>query len=262
MKSLSTLLQIIALLWLSTGWSVAGFVLNPYRFSLPPAPPPDSDPDFDSVVLLAHMNGANGGTTFGDYSSYSRTLTRYGNAQTSTAQGKFNGSSGLFDGSGDYLSTPTATSLSLGSHGTVEFFVRFGSVAGSQVIVSNYQDVPSNSVIGYSVRLYAGVIRASFTGDGFDITGTTTVSTNTWYHVAISGVSGSWKLFINGTQEGSTFTGTTNLSSNKATTVGGLLYLGSMLDYFNGHLAELRITKGVSRYTTNFTPPTAAFPDS
>ena len=91
--------------------------------------------------------------------------------------------------------------------------------------------------------------------------GTTVLSTNTWYHVAVSGEVGSIKLFVNGVQEGSTYTGATSLNSTAITTVGGL-WAGSLYNTFFGYIDDLRITKGVARYTTNFTPPTEQLLDN
>lgn len=67
------------------------------------------DPDFASVELLLHGNGANGGTTFTDSSAAARTFTFSGNAQTSTTQVKFGSASLKFDGTGDYIQTPYDT---------------------------------------------------------------------------------------------------------------------------------------------------------
>lgn len=221
------------------------------------------DPYFANVSLLLNMNGVNNGTTFTDSSLNAFTVTRGGSTVTSTAQSKFGGSSALFNSAtSDRLVISSATALSLGTQGTVECWVRFSSVSGTMTIFSNYQDVPSNSTMGYVIVLEGGVIKANLSGDGRDIVGTTIISINTWYHLAISGSSGSWKLFVNGIQEGSTFTGTVNLNSNKSTTIGALLFLGSFYDYLSGYVDDLRITKDVTRYTANFTPPTAAFPNS
>jgi len=97
-------------------------LVNPYRF----APAGPTDPDFASVVLLLHCNGSNGGTTFTDNSSYGRAMTANGNAQTSTAQSKFNGSSGLFDGAGDYLTASASSDFTFGTGDyTIESWVYF-----------------------------------------------------------------------------------------------------------------------------------------
>ena len=71
--------------------------INPYRFAA--AGPPD--PDFANVSLLLHGDGTNGSTTIVDSSSSSKTVTAVGDAQISTAQSKFGGSSIYFDGTGD-----------------------------------------------------------------------------------------------------------------------------------------------------------------
>jgi hypothetical protein len=84
-----------------------------------------------------------------------------------------------------------------------------------------------------------------------------TVSANTWSHVALSVSAGSAKLFLNGTQVGSTTTFSA-LPDQNFIGVGGV---GNSLtiDYFTGYIDDLRITKGYARYTASFTAPTSAF---
>jgi hypothetical protein len=68
------------------------------------------------------------------------------------------------------------------------------------------------------------------------------------------------RLFIDGTQSGSTLTDTTSfLGSVDRPAVGG--FGGFTNNPLNGYIDDLRVTKGVARYTANFTAPTAAFPD-
>ena len=213
------------------------------------------DQYYNSCSLLLHCDGTNGSTTFTDNSPSPKTVTAYNGAAISTAQSKFGGASGLFDGTNDYLSIPNNAEFNFASGTfTVEFWVYFSSVSGQRALVSTYQ----NSANGWTVQLYLGVVSVNLSGDGFDIAGTTTISANTWYHIAVSGTPGSYKLFLNGVQEGSTYTGGTALSSTSALTIGQIV--SSV--YFNGYIDELRITKGVARYTGNFTPQTSAFPNN
>ena len=218
-----------------------------------------TDSFFSSVSLLLHGNGSNGSTTITDSGPSPKTVTAIGNAQISTAQSKFGGTSIAFDGSGDYLSIANNAAFNFQSSSfTVEawVYVTTNNLAGNHCVVSNYQ----NSANGWALQLSNGTMRFNASGDGPDITGTTVFSTNTWYHVAVSGEIGSIKLFINGTQEGSTYTGATSLNSTAITTVGGL-WAGALFNTLFGYIDELRITKGVARYTTNFTPPTEPFSD-
>jgi hypothetical protein len=83
------------------------------------------------------------------------------------------------------------------------------------------------------------------------------IGTGAWVYVAATRSGSTFRLFINGTQDGSTTSsGTVNSTSNYFS-VGGTG--GTNPDAMNGYIDELRITRGFARYTATFTPPTAAF---
>jgi hypothetical protein len=213
------------------------------------------DQYYNSCSLLLHFDGTNGSTTITDNSKNNFTVTAANGAVISTAQSKFGGASVFFDGTNDYVSIPNNAEFNFTSGTfTVELWAYFSSVSGQRVLVTNYQDVTN----GWVLQLLNGVVNVNLSGNGQDIIGTTTISTDTWYHIAVSGTAGSYKLFLNGVQEGSTYTGGTTLTSTSALTIGQIVSSG----YFVGYIDELRITKGVARYTGNFTPQTSAFPNS
>ena len=215
------------------------------------------DVHFPKVKLLLPFDGSNGATSTTDSSNSNNSVTFVGTSQISTAQSKFGGSSMLFDGDSDYLTVTNSSFSSLSSSGksfTIEYWVYFNSITGYQDQVNNY----SGSSNGLIIRKSDGhVITAYLTGSGEDITGTTTLSAGQWYHVALSGSSGSYKLFLNGTQEGSTYTGSP--TSGSTTYQIGAFYWSSTLYYpTDGYIDDIRFTDGLARYTSNFTPPTSA----
>ena len=236
-------------------------------------PTKDGDPYFNNVNLLLHMEGAEGSTVITDSSAYSNvatstggsvTFTVNGNVKISTAQSKFGGSSAVFDGSGDYLvANAPGTPLYHGANfGTAPFTVEcwvYLTALGQYTLVSNLPNSTTGWAIGTDVDYR---IKVNLSGDGYDISGTTVLQTATWYHVALSGAAGSIKLFVNGVQEGSTFTGATVLDSTANLTIGGLFYNSILYYSLNGYIDDLRITRGVSRYNSNFTSPTSAHPTS
>ena len=215
------------------------------------------DVHFPKVKLLLPFNGSNGATSTTDNSNDNNSVTFVGTAQLSTAQSKFGGSSMLFDGNSDYLTVTNSSFSSLNTSGstfTIEFWVYFSSITGDQAPVNNYSGSSGGLLIN---KNSSHVITANLSGDGADITGTTTVSAGQWYHVALSGSSGSYKLFLNGTQEGSTYTG--SLGGGSSTYQIGAFYWSSTFYYgVNGYLDDMRFTAGLARYTSNFTPPTTA----
>jgi|TARA_B100000131_G_scaffold65295_1_gene61727 hypothetical protein len=215
------------------------------------------DVHFPKVKLLLPFDGSNGATSTTDSSNDNNSVTFVGTAQISTAQSKFGGSSMLFDGDSDYLTVTNSSFSTFNASGatfTIEFWVYFNSISGQQDFVMNY----ANSSGGLVIRKTSGhVIQTNLSGDGADITGTTTVSAGQWYHVALSGSSGSYKLFLNGTQEGSTYTGALGAGSSTYQ-IGAFYWSGSLYGPLNGYLDDMRFTAGLARYTSNFTPPTTA----
>ena len=184
-------------------------------------------------------------------------LETVGNAQISTTQSKFGGSSMSFDGTGDYIVEPTNLNFGYGTGDfTIEFWLRLNSTA-TQTIVSNLTS--ASSVNPHLYILSGGSIRY-YTNNADRITGST-LSTGQWYHVALCRSGTSTKLFIDGTQSGSTYTDSNNYGATAPLGIGTFWSSGtpSATDTLNGYIDDLRISK-YARYTANFTAPTAAFP--
>jgi hypothetical protein len=102
------------------------------------------------------------------------------------------------------------------------------------------------------------LLRNTSVTDYLDISSTATVSLNTWSHVAVvvSGTTGT--IYLNGTSVASGSFSTTRSGAYTTGAVGALLS-GGATHYFVGYMDDFRVTK-YARYTTTFTPATAAFP--
>ena len=210
---------------------------------------------FPQTKLLLPFNGTNGATTTSDLSNNNVPVTFVGTSQISTAQSKFGGSSMLFDGNSDYL---TVYNSSFGSFATstftIEFWVYYNSISGRMTHVTNYSGSSNGIMIDKSD---SHVLKLNLSGGGVDITGTTTLAVGQWYHIALSGSAGSYKVFLDGVQEGSTYTGSIPTGAN-TWELGAELYSGTVYYPLNGYLDDIRFTAGIARYTSAFTPPTTA----
>lgn len=233
------------------------------------------DPYFSSVVLSLHGNGANNATTTVDSSLSARTITTAGAAKLSTAQSKFGPSSMLFGTNGDAFTAPSNSAWDFGSGDfTIEGWV--------------YPPTVFSGSPGILVRDIFGGTRgfALFLGDG---TGGTTAgapvffctdATNstlavmtpssvlaaaTWSHVAITRRSGTFNTWKNGVSVATTSSG----SGVAIQTVTAPICVGARYGptgiisntSLGGCLDDIRVTKGVARYTATFTPPILANPD-
>jgi hypothetical protein len=227
---------------------------------------PAGDPlFFSNVSLLLHGDGPNGSTLIRDSSSRMNTVTPVGNAQISTAQSKFGGASIAFDGNGDCLTIPSSADFNFGTGDfTVEAWCRFDS-AGDVAIVSGRG--PTNGSFMFR-RLADNTLRLGRNNQAFDLSSAAlSWSTGQFYHLATVKSGGTAYLFRDGVQVATgsntqSYTMTTGSDSNWAVGAGQAIPSQSTLGLFiNGYIDDLRITKGIARYTANFTPPTAPFPD-
>jgi hypothetical protein len=231
-----------------------------------------SDPYFANVSSLLHFDDGDSSTSILDHSpgSPSRLWTARGNAQIDTAQSMFGGSSCVFDGTGDYVDTPASPDFNLGTDDfTIEWWIRFSSVAGTQRIAGQSDNTGASTSASVSILKTAPAdpkFQALSLSGGSVIgscTGTTTVVVDTWYHVAYQREVTLFTLFVDGVAEATATSASSINSSVNKFSIGRLGELNS--DFVAGWVDDFRFTKGVARYVgspTNFTRPSAAFPNS
>ena len=231
-------------------------------FSYPTSAPTATDPYFSQVKLLLHMNGSNGSSTFPDSSSIGAALTVAGSAQIATAQSQFGGASGLFNGTTDYIYTPTNANYAMGtSDWTVEGWKRSASLgAVNRCLFDNREGgngiaiYASTSGAGQTDRLILANNLAVIAGDS-----TTPFTADTWQHWAVTREGNTVRGFIGGTLVWSV-TDARGYSNNTNCYIGSVY--GGASQWFPGYIDEFRLTIGTARYTASFTPSTSAFPDS
>lgn len=219
----------------STALYTTGFV--------PPFAPPT--PISGTTLLL---NGTSGGII--DYTRKNN-LETVGNVRIRSNIKKYGNGSMFFDGTGDYIYQPSSINYGYGTGNfTIEFWLYLNST-GLQTILTHLASNPQvKPHIYYSsgVRLYV---------NGADVITGGTVTISTWTHIALVRNSGSTRLYIDGTQSGSTYTDSNNYGSSSPLIIADYGVPVTGTNQLNGYIDDLRITKGVARYTSNFTPPVA-----
>jgi hypothetical protein len=183
------------------------------------------------------------------------------NAQIDTTIKKYGTGSLEFDGSGDILFCPSSPDFSLGtSNFTIEgwFYFNDGTTNADRIIWSNYaSSFTTGSIYFGKHTIVSGRIALwvwNFNSGSPLLTDPSALPNNTWVHLAVVRNGNAWTLYRDGTSVATTtFTGTSTL--NFISYVGG----NSNNNTFNGYIDDFRITNGVARYTSNFTPSTAPF---
>lgn len=213
------------------------------------------------TVLLLHFDGVDGSTTITDSSLSPHAVTNSA-IEIDTAQSKLGGASGVFDGVSDYLTLDGSSDFAFGSGDfTIESFIRiatidsndFGYIYDSRPGGGSDDDYPA------LVITTSGVLRF-YRGDVAVISGPT-LSVNIWYHIAVTRESGFSRLFVDGVLVGSASDATVYRNGAARPVIGGRGAFPED-DEFIGWMDELRVSKGIARWTSNFTPPTQAYSTS
>jgi len=221
-----------------------------------------ADPYYGAVSLLLHGDGADGSTQIIDSSPRTKTVTAVGNAQISTTESKFNGSSLKFDGTGDYLGLGVNNpDYAFGSGDfTVEGWV-YPIDTSASVFFGGQSDLATKSGSSYGFFLYpSGDGTSLYIGSGNKSINSPNPPINQWSHVAFVRNGTNFTSFLNGT-----IVSTRADIGTSAVNVGSVTYQATIGAFpngsndFNGYIDDFRITKGVARYTSNFTPPTQPF---
>jgi hypothetical protein len=180
-----------------------------------------------------------------------------GDAQIDTGTKKYGTGSMEFDGTGDWLLMANTPDQQLGTGNfTIEFWVYLatGDIGSARGLVAK-----GTSTTGFLVSLDSSQ-KVVFTFTTSTITSSGAITTNVWNHIAVvrEGTgSNLTKIYINGTNDG---TGTVSTDFNQTS----VMYVGcnrTAGDPMKGFIDDLRITKGVARYTANYSAPGKAFPD-
>jgi hypothetical protein len=215
-----------------------------------------TDTNSASIVLALPMDGTNGGTSFGDQSAVikgsgsAKTITVNGNTNTSTTQSKFYGSSGYFDDNGDYLSIASTSDFAFGTGDfTLEYWIK---TTDANFNFMNPSTSTGSGYWGHIIQSSSFNWNDAYAATNLWSVNATAILNDAWHHCAICRASGTTKVFFDGVSQpvsGGTFTDSTNYSGVDAWSIS----IGNLSNY-GGYLQDLRIYKGVAKYTSNFTP--------
>jgi hypothetical protein len=206
------------------------------------------------------LSGTNAGII--DKSQSVKTITLNGDVKSSTTQTKYLSSSMYFDGTGDYITLSDSDAREFGGGDfTIELWVKTTIATQYATLLSRtptafgsgmWSILMNTTASGGQVGVYVGDYS---TGASLVTTSGASIRDDSWHHVAVVRNGSSFVCYIDGTSRG------TGSWAGSITNIAGDIYIGADQNYgrnWQGYMSDLRITKGLARYTANFTPPTAA----
>lgn len=205
----------------------------------------------DNTILLMHMDGTDGSTTFIDEKGHTFDVVQ--SVTISTAQSKFGTASGYFNDPGSKIKIAVSEigdfDFSTGDF-TIETWMRTSDPTAVIAIIG--RGYPHNQFGMVYNTVYFGKITGGFVAQ----TSTGLVSANTWVHLALVRSGTTVTIFVDGVARATGSFPDAYSWANQYIGNGDNTYT---FQHIRGHLDELRVTKGVARYTSDFTPPSAPF---
>ncbi|MFH1664942.1 MAG: LamG domain-containing protein, partial [Candidatus Omnitrophota bacterium] len=208
--------------------------------------------------LLIRSDDADGSTTFVDSSASGHIITANGAVHHETDAQKSGATSMFFDWDTkqDFLTVPANADFDFSaSDFTIDCWTRFDyAPQQAQTIFGGNSDYK----FGLMFNL-AGVNKMalwlSSTGSGWTIANfaqgiKTDWVSNQWYHTALVWDGTNYKVYVDGTLD-ITVPSSVGLCDTTGIFIGQWGYTGHFLD---GYIDEFRVSKGIARWTENFTP--------
>lgn len=232
--------------------------LKVYLIGLSQSSLPSGDPHWATVASMIQFDGGNNSTAIVDERGL--TWVALGNAKLSTAQKKFGSAALYLNGGSGAIRTGANDNLNFGTGNfTIEMWIY-------QVAITN----PNAAIISSGGGTWAsGEVRLAFynsdgrvaiqSSDGaINIPTAGELPIGAWSHVALTRSGNDLRIFINGVEGAIVTTSVAmNFNASGGTFIG---YSDVTQQSVNAYIDGLRISKGIARYTADFTPPAAPFP--
>jgi len=240
--------------------------------STPPAAPPGGDPLYSQVRALYHFDAeinSSGSLEYSDTSSYGVRLRNAGGASFVTNLSKFGGGSVLFPyatstaylfSTASAIAPATLYSIGGADNFTLEAWIFAASQTNQRLTMITNCDTSVTTQRGFALYLQYFLYWGQNSGAA---TLSATMPYSQWTHIAVSRAGGTVRLFVDGVQQSSASDYSSYVGDAYTLLFGG----GPGAGGFGGWIDECRLTigdslSGAGRYTANFTPPTAPFPDA
>ena len=229
-------------------------------------PPYETDPFWNNVSLYLSMNGDNGSTTIQEYTG--KTITNVNGVTLTDQSSKFSGTSAYFNGSNYLEITNTGDDFIFSKNFTIEFWINHNMTSQSDnEYKPGIMSLDRAGLTDTSLNRAWSINTATFDRTEFEFNYLTSLTRtftqpypkNTWDHIAFVRNGSNLTTYLNGIAKTAA---SVSYSSNLIGLYGRTLRIGynkDTDDYFTGYLSEIRITKDLARYTSNFTPPTTRF---
>jgi len=253
-----------------TSHAVAGYIeefriSNVARYTANYTPSADPFTSDANTKLLIHSNTTMGSTTFTDSSSSAHTLTALGDVMNVAP--KIGTGMGVWDGQltspgPTYIETVDAPGTwAFGTEDfTWDFWVYSDGWTNNETFYEAY--AASNDYWEFRIKTGGDLALTSVVGGSTVVNlnfNNANIPTGAWAHVELSRSGSTFRCFINGTE-----TGDAQTSSGSLGTAARQLKIGRsgrLNTVWKGYMDEHRISKGIVRHTSNFTPSTTALTD-
>lgn len=218
-----------------------------------------SDPSWSSVSWLLHCDGSNGSTTFTDSGPAGVSVSGLGGASISTSGPKFGSGRAALEGTKALqIASGAATNFGTGSF-TAEGWVYVSSVGFAYRALYSFGNDYDTAVL-FLTTGDDGAVCTYWMNGAVRIVHQAGVTANAWHHFALVRAGNDFAVFWNGVMSSTIYTTSSSMPTGVPVLIGASTT--SVEDPLDGRLDELRGTKGVARYTANFTVPSAAFPEN